>query len=211
MSAADWALRPQGASVWWFFDPVVGDALRTVGNGDCAALLESEGLERAPHRGVVLVGVATQVVSVLSCEAENRPRDSMPAHCSDAVKHVVISIGMPRAVNLCVGFVRPWSEGENSKRPLIVDHKETVSARGVSLSVDAARIPVGPLSRIPILLHERPGILIRALDEHEVGRGSESNLHVSMIGGVTVHYVSSYKKVASILCRVDVPYLRARV
>lgn len=40
------------------FDPVVGDALRTVRDGDRAALLESEGLERAPHRGVVLVGVA---------------------------------------------------------------------------------------------------------------------------------------------------------
>ena len=39
-------------------DPVIGNALRTVGDSDRAALAESEGLERAPHRSVVLVGVA---------------------------------------------------------------------------------------------------------------------------------------------------------
>jgi len=118
---------------------------------------------------------------MLSYKAENRPSDSMPAHRSDAVKHVVIGIGMPRAVNLCLGFVRPWGEGEDSKRPLIVGHKETVSARDVFLSVDAARIPVGPLSLIPIRLHERPGMLICTLDELEVLQGCDSNLHIEIV------------------------------
>lgn len=144
-------------------------------------------------------------------EREDRTRDPTPTHRRHAVNHVVVDIGMPGTVNLCVGFVRARRKAKDCKRPLVVGHKETVSARGVSLSVDAAGIPVGPLSRIPMRLHERPGMRVRTLDEHEVGRGSESNLHVSMIGEVTVHYVSSYKKVASILCRVDVPYLRARV
>lgn len=42
----------------WFFDPVVGDALRAVGYRDRAALAESKGFERASHWSVVLVGVA---------------------------------------------------------------------------------------------------------------------------------------------------------
>lgn len=127
---------------------------------------------------------------MLSYKAENRPSDSMPAHRSDAVKHVVIGIGMPRAVNLCLGFVRPWGEGEDSKRPLIVGHKETVSARDVFLSVDAARIPVGPLSLIPIRLHERPGMRVRALDELEVVCRGDSNLHTEIVStneGMVAH------------------------
>ena len=84
------------------------------------------------------MGVAAQVIRVLGRKAENRPRDPMPTHCGHAVNHVVVSIGMPRALNLCVGFVWPWSEGEGSKRPLIVGHKEAVSARDVFLSVNPA-------------------------------------------------------------------------
>ena len=45
--------------------PVVGDALRAVGNGDRAALSKSKGLDHAPHRGIVLVGVAAQVIGML--------------------------------------------------------------------------------------------------------------------------------------------------
>ena len=88
------------------FDPVVGDALRTVGNCDGSALAESEGLERAPHRCVVFVGVATQIVCMLRCKAENRPSDAVPAHCRHAVNDVVLSLGMPCAVNLGIGLIR---------------------------------------------------------------------------------------------------------
>lgn len=56
--------------------------------------------------------------------------------------------------------------------------------RDVFLGVNPARIPVGPLSRIPIRMHERPGVLIRALDELEVSQGSTTNPHASMIGRV---------------------------
>ena len=122
------------------------------------------------HWCVVLVGVAAQVVSVLSREAENCPSDPTPTHRGHAVDDVVFSLGMPCAVYLGIGFVRPWSEGEDSKRPLIVGHEETVSARDVFLSINPARIPVGPLSRIPVNLHERPGMLIRVLNELEVVR-----------------------------------------
>ena len=52
-------------------DPVIGNALRTVGDSDRAALAESEGFERAPHRSIVLVGVTAQVVSVLKVPAES--------------------------------------------------------------------------------------------------------------------------------------------
>ena len=120
------------------FDSVVGDALRAVGYGDRAALAESEGLERAPHRCVVFVGVATQIVCMLRCKAENRPSDAVPAHCRHAVNDVVVGLGVPRAVDLGVGLVRSCSEGEDSKRPLIVRYKETVSARDVFLSINPA-------------------------------------------------------------------------
>ena len=174
--------------MWWLFDPVVGDALRAVGHGDCAALSKSKGLERAPHRSVVLVGFATQVVSVLSCEAEDRPSNTASAHRRHTVNHVIIGIRTPRAVNLGVRLIRSRSEGEDSKWPLIVGYKETASARDVFLSVDSSRIPVGPLSRIPISLHERPGMLIRVLDELEIARKCDSNLHGSMIGVSAVRW-----------------------
>ena len=105
--------------MWWLFDPVIGDALRAVGDGDRAALAESKGLKCVPHRCVVLVGVAAQVLSVLSREAENCPRDPTPTHRGHAVDDVVFSLGMPCAVDPGIGFVRPWSEGEDSKRPLV--------------------------------------------------------------------------------------------
>ena len=54
-------------------------------------------------------------------------------------------------------------------------------ARDVFLSVNPARVSVGPLSRIPIRLHERAGVLIRVLNELEVFRGCESNPHVITI------------------------------
>lgn len=80
MSAADLALRPRGTSAWWFFDPVVGAALRAVGYRDCTALVESEGLKRVSHRAVVFVGVAAQVVRALCCELEDRPSDTVSAY-----------------------------------------------------------------------------------------------------------------------------------
>ena len=98
-------------------------------------------------------------------------------------------IGMPCAVNLGIRLVGSWSEGENSKRPLIIGHKETVSARDVFLSVNPARIPVGPLSRVPMRLHERPSMLIRAHDKLEIVRGNDSNLHIEIL-------LESYYRVA---------------
>lgn len=158
-------------------DPVVGDALRAVGNRDGAALAESKRIERAPHWCVVLVGVAAQVVSVLSSEAENCPRDPTPTHRGHAVNDVVVGIGMPRAIDLGVGLVWPGSECKDGERPSLIGHEKAVSVRNVFLSVNAARIPVGPLCRIPIRLHERPGMRIGTQDKNEVVRGGESNLH----------------------------------
>ena len=66
--------------MWWLFDPVIGEALRAVGDGDCAALAESKGLKCVPHRCVVLVGVAAQVIRVFSRECEDRPSNTVPAH-----------------------------------------------------------------------------------------------------------------------------------
>ena len=127
------------------------------------------------------MGVAAQVVRVLSCEPENRPRDPTPTHRGHAVNHIVVGIGMPRAIDLGVGLVRPGNEGKDSKRSLVVGHKETVSACDVFLSVNAARVPVGPLCRIPIRLHERPSMRIRALNELEVLRESDLNPHAITI------------------------------
>ena len=182
----------RGAAVECLFDPVVGNAFRAVGRPDCAALFESEGRKRAPHRGVVLVGVAAQVVSVLSREAENRPRDPTPTHCGHAVNHVVLSLGMPRADNLGVGLVLPGSERKDGEWPLVVGYKEAVSACDVFLSVNPVRVSVGPLSRIPIRLHESAGMLIRARDELEVVGRSKSNLHITRIGGVGSARVATY-------------------
>lgn len=163
-------------------EPVVGNALRAVGHRDRAALAESKGFECAAHRRVVLVGVAAQVVSVLCRKLEDCPSDAATAHCGHAVNHVVVDIGMPRAIDLCVGLVRPGSERKDGERPSFIGHEEAVSARDVFLSVNSTRVSVGPLCRIPMRLHECAGVLIRALDELKVVRGSESNLHVSMIG-----------------------------
>ena len=121
-------------------DPVVGDALRTVGDRDRAALSESERLKRATHRCVVLMGVAAQVVRMLRCKAENCPSDAVPARCRHTVNHVIIGIRTPRAVNLGVRLIRPWSEGEDSKRPLIVGYKEAAFARDVFFGVNASWI-----------------------------------------------------------------------
>jgi len=82
----------RGAAVECLFEPVVGDALRAVGYGDRAALFESEGRKRAPHRCVVFVGVATQIVCVLRCKAENGPSDAVLAHRGHAVNDVVVGL-----------------------------------------------------------------------------------------------------------------------
>ena len=110
------------------------------------------------------MGVAAQVVRVLSREPENRPRDPMPAHCCHAVNHVVIGIGMPRAVNLGIRLVWSGNERKNGERTSLIRHEETVPVRDVFLSINPARVPVGPLRRIPMRLHERPGTVIRARD-----------------------------------------------
>ena len=165
-------------------DPVVGNTLRAVGYCDRAALAESEGRKCAPHRCVVLVGVAAQVVCVLGRKAENHPSNASAAHRGDAVNDVVVGIGMPCSIDLGVGLVWPGSERKDGERPLVVGHKEAVSAYGVFLSINPARVSVGPLSRIPIRLHERPGMVIRTSDELEVVRGSESNLHATIISTI---------------------------
>ena len=170
--------------MWWLFDPVIGDALRAVGDGDRAALAESKGFERAPHWYVVLMRVTAQVIRALCRELEDRPSNTAPAHRGHAVDDAVVGIRMPRAVDLGVGLVWPGSEREYGERPSLIGHEETVSARDVFFSINATRVSVGPLSRIPVRLHERAGMLIRPLDEYEVVRGSDSNLHLTMIGGV---------------------------
>ena len=167
--------------MWWLFDPVIGDALRAVGYRDRATLAESEGRKRAPHRCVVLVGVAAQVVSVLSREAENRSCDSMPTHCGHTVNRVVVGIGMPCSIDLGVGLVWPGSERKDGERSGFIGHEKAVSVRDVFLSVNPARVPFGPLSRIPIRLHERAGMLICTLNEREVVRGGNSNLHTEIV------------------------------
>ena len=150
------------------FDPVVGEALCAVGHRDCAALLESKGLERAPHRGVGLVRVTAQVVRVLSGEPENRPSNSASAHRRHTVNHVVLSLGMPCAVDLCVRFVRTWREGEDGERSILVGDEETVLARDVCLRIDPPWVAVRPLGCVPILPHERASVLIGTFDEGEV-------------------------------------------
>lgn len=163
------------------FGPVVSDALCAVGYRDRAALAESEGRKRAPHRCVVLVRVAAQVIRVLSREREDRPSNTVPAHRGHAVNDVVVGIGPPSTLDIGIGLVWPGSEGKNSKRPLIVGDNETVSECDVFLGINPARVYVGPLSRIPIRLHERPSMRIRALDEREVLRRCDSNLHFSIL------------------------------
>ncbi len=154
--------------MWWLLDPVIGNALRTVGDSDRAALAESEGLERAPHRSVVLVSVATQVVSVLSCEAEDRPSNTASAHRRHTVNHVIIGIRTPRAVNVGVRLVRTWREGEDGERSILVGDEETVLARDVCLRIDPPWVAVRPLGCVPILPHERASVLIGTFDEGDV-------------------------------------------
>ena len=81
--------------MWWLFDPVIGDALRSVGHRDRSALVESEGLERAPHRYIVPVGVAAQVVRALCREREDCPSDAVPAYRGHAVNDVVVGTAAP--------------------------------------------------------------------------------------------------------------------
>lgn len=162
-------------------DPVVGNALRAVGYRDRAALAESEGRKRASHRCVVLVGVAAQVIRALGCKAENRPGNASPAHRGDAVNHVVVGIGTPSSLDIGVGLVWPGCKGKHCERSLVVGHKEAVPARDVLFCVNPAGVPVGPLSRIPIRLHERPSMRICTLNEREVVRGGDSNLHMGIL------------------------------
>lgn len=114
-------------------------------------------------------------------ESEHRPRDSMPAHRGHAVNHVVVSVGMPRADNLGLGLVWTGSERKDGERPGFIGHEKAVSVRDVFLSINPARVPFGPLSRIPVRLHERAGMLIRALDELEVLRGCDSYMHTGIV------------------------------
>ena len=171
-------------------DPVVSDALRAVGDGDRAALAESKGFECAPHRCVVLVGVAAQVIRALGRKAENRPSNASPAHRGYAVNDVVVGIGMPRTIDLGVGLVGPGSEREDGERASLIDHKEAVSACDVFLGINPARVSFGPLSRIPIRLHESAGMLIRPLDKLEVLRGCDSILHTVIVSTEFAQYVT---------------------
>ena len=118
---------------------------------------------------------------MLSREREDRTSNAVPAHRGHAVNHVVVGVGLPRAIDRRVGLVRPGTERKDGKRPGFIGYEEAVFVRDVFLSVNAARVPFGPLSRIPIRLHERAGVLIRPLDEHEVVRGSDSNLHAEIV------------------------------
>ena len=174
-------------------EPVVGDALRSVGHRDGAALAESERLERAPHRCVVLVGVAAQVIRVLDREREDRPSDAVTAYCGHAVNDVVVGIGMPCAVYLRVGFLRPRRKAKDGERPSLIGHEEAVSTRDVFSSVNATRVSVGPLSRVPIRLHERPSVLIRARDELEVVGRSESDMWLLAFEGVGVVKIGGFE------------------
>ena len=108
----------------------------------------------------------------------------MPTHCGHTVNHVVVGVGMPRAIDLGVGLVWPGSERKDGERPSLIGHEEAVSVRDVFLSVNPARVPFGPLSRIPIRLHERAGMRIGTLDELEVVRGGDRNLHAAIISTV---------------------------
>jgi len=118
---------------------------------------------------------------VLYREREDRPSDAAPAYSGHAVDDVVVGVGMPRAIERRVGLVWPGSERKDSERTSLIRHEETVPVRDVFLSVNPARVPVGPLCNIPIRLHESPSMLIRALDELEVVRGSNSKTHTQII------------------------------
>ena len=125
---------------------------------------------------------------MLRCKAENCPSDAVSAYRGHAVNRVVVGVGMPSAIDRRVGLVWPGSEREDGEGPLVVGHKEAVFACDVFLSINPARVSAGPLSRIPIRLHERAGMLIHPLDKLEVVRRSNLNLHVAIIGGSVVRY-----------------------
>ena len=97
------------------------------------------------------------------------------------MNHVVVGIGTPSSLDIGVGLVRARSKGKDCERPGFIGHEETVSACDVFLSVNPAWVSVGPLCRILIRLHESPGMLIRPLDEREVVRGGDSNLHMGIL------------------------------
>ena len=65
-----------------------------------------------------------------------------------------------------------------------------MSAHDVFLGVNAARVSAGPLCRIPLRLHELAGVRICALNELEVVRRSDSNLHTEIVStneGMVAH------------------------
>lgn len=76
-------------------DPVVGNALRAVGDGDRAALAESEGPKRAPHWDIVLVSAATQVIGALGCVAQDLSDNPFPAPRCHTVNNVVVGTAVP--------------------------------------------------------------------------------------------------------------------
>ena len=96
------------------------------------------------------MGVAAQVVSALGRKAENRPSNASPAHRGGAVNHVVAGIGTPSTLDIGIGLVWPGSERKDGERPSLIAYEKAVSVRDVFLSVNPARVSVGPLSRIPI-------------------------------------------------------------
>lgn len=80
---------------WGVPEPVVGDALRSVAHRDGAALAESEGVKRVPHRDIVLVGAAAQVIGTLGCVAQDRLGSPFPAPRCHTVNNVVVGTAVP--------------------------------------------------------------------------------------------------------------------
>ena len=167
-------------------DPVVGEALRAIRNGDRSVLAESEGLKCPPHRRVVLVGVAAQVIGGGGREAENHPRDPVPTRRSDAVNDVVVDIGVPGAVDLGIGLVGTPSKGENGEWTGIIGHEKTVSTRDVFFRINAVWVSFGPLGCVPIFLYKRAGMVIRDLDEIEVADRSDPNLYAMILCAIVL-------------------------
>lgn len=110
-----------------------------------------------------------------------------PRTASHAVNDVVVGIRTPSALDIGVGPVWPGSERKDAERPLVVSCDVGVPSFNVCSDNIHAGVTVGPLCGVPVHLHERPGMRIRARDELEVVRVSDSNLHASMIGGLTGH------------------------
>ena len=127
------------------------------------------------------MAITAQVICVLSRELEDRPSNTAPPYRGHAVNHVVVGIGMPSADDLGVGLVWSGSERKDSERPGFVGHEETVSACDVFLSINPARVSVGPLSRIPMRLHEGAGVLTRPGDALAVFKGGDLNLRINWL------------------------------